>query len=98
MSAKAASEEHTSEGEDLHQWVAQAISSPSTTKEYFNGSFPIASNSDIMLILSRSGEPRVVLNCSYETAKYLAKQLTMVIDDMEKQFNCTFPSMEDMSA
>ena len=81
----------------MQEFVKRALNSDDAARAYFNSALPVASSSDMLIILGCNNDTVALLNCSYESAKLLAKQLTEAIIAVETQVGVEFLTAEDMT-
>ena len=66
--------------------------------EYFNGFEIGIGPGDIVFVLMRNNERRIVLNCSLTIARGLAKGIIQAVESMEEATGFKSPSLEDLYA
>ena len=65
--------------------VRAAQENPDIPRLYFNGFSSTLGTGDVVIVLSRNGEPVAILNASYTLAKTLAEKLGGLIAVLESQ-------------
>jgi hypothetical protein len=65
---------------------------------YFNGFATALATNDFIIVLTRNGKQRVVLNTSHITAKALATRIIESIQKLEQKTKTTILTVEQLSA
>jgi hypothetical protein len=75
-----------------------AVESNDAEEIYFNGFATALATNDFIIVLTRNGKRRAVLNASHVTAKALAARIMESIEKFEQQTNTTILTVEQPMA